>query len=105
MVFHKNRFIEVPKELANIYEAIVGAVYLDNDGNLEEVWRVFFPFMKSVIGRFLKIKMKFTLSNWTSQEKRVKFFFLRFFVESSDFTSKQIVKIELYKMELMKVPL
>ncbi|XP_047132511.1 uncharacterized protein LOC105848862 isoform X1 [Hydra vulgaris] len=49
VAFHNNQFVEVPKELANIYEAIAGAVYLDTDGNLDEVWRVFFPFMKSLI--------------------------------------------------------
>ncbi|XP_065661134.1 uncharacterized protein LOC105848862 isoform X4 [Hydra vulgaris] len=49
VAFHNNQFVEVPKELANIYEAIAGAVYLDTDGNLDEVWHVFFPFMKSLV--------------------------------------------------------
>ena len=43
--------IEVPKALGDLFEAVVGAVYVDSGMDLEKVWHVFFPFLKPSIGK------------------------------------------------------
>lgn len=38
--------IETPKFLADIFESVAGAIYLDSNCSLEAVWRVYYPIMK-----------------------------------------------------------
>lgn len=42
--------IEVPKALADVFESIIGAVYLDSGNSLEVAWRVCYSLMKNEIG-------------------------------------------------------
>lgn len=44
--------MEVPKDLADCFEAVVGAVYLDVGGNLHETWKCFEGYFKEVIGLY-----------------------------------------------------
>ncbi|KAK4023845.1 hypothetical protein OUZ56_009240 [Daphnia magna] len=41
--------IEVPKVLGDIFESLVGAVFLDSDMSLDVVWRIFYPFVRDEI--------------------------------------------------------
>ena len=44
--------VEVPKVLGDVLESIVGAVFLDSEGDLETVWRIYerlFPNYKEVV--------------------------------------------------------
>ena len=43
--------IEVPKVLGDIFESLVGAVFLDSDMSLDAVWRVFYPLIRGEIGK------------------------------------------------------
>lgn len=43
--------IEVPKVLGDIFESLVGAVFLDSDMSLDVVWRIFYPFVRDEIGK------------------------------------------------------
>ncbi|XP_057374674.1 endoribonuclease Dicer-like [Daphnia carinata] len=40
---------EVPKVLGDIFESLVGAVFLDSDMSLDVVWRIFYPFIRDEI--------------------------------------------------------
>ena len=42
-------YVEVPKVLADLFESLAGAVYLDSGLNLEEVWRVYYRLMRNEI--------------------------------------------------------
>lgn len=44
--------VDIPKPLGDIFESIVGAIYLDTGKNLEEVWNVVYPLMKREIDQF-----------------------------------------------------
>ncbi|XP_066923722.1 uncharacterized protein [Clytia hemisphaerica] len=41
--------LEIPKDLADCTEAVIGAVYLDTGGNLQETWSIFEPHFADVI--------------------------------------------------------
>ena len=43
--------ITVPKALADVFEALAGAVFFDSGRNLKAVWKVFYPIMHPVIGK------------------------------------------------------
>jgi dsRNA-specific ribonuclease len=43
--------VEVPKVLGDIFESLVGAVFLDSDMSLDAVWRVFYPLIREEIGK------------------------------------------------------
>lgn len=47
-------YVDVPKVLSDIFEALVGAVYLDSCGNLETVWSVLYKIMHVEIDSFSK---------------------------------------------------
>lgn len=42
--------INVPKVLGDIFESMVGAIFLDSDMSLDTVWRVFYPLIHGEIG-------------------------------------------------------
>nr|WDW26280.1 dicer-2 [Amrasca biguttula biguttula] len=44
--------IEVPKALGDVFEAIIGAVYLDSGKNLQTTWTVLYNLMKTEIDAF-----------------------------------------------------
>lgn len=48
--------IEVPKTLGDVFEALIGAIYLDSGKNLNETWRVIYNLMKNEIGK-LTVKL------------------------------------------------
>lgn len=49
---HLAEYIDVPKILGDIFEAIAGAIYLDSGKNLNTVWRVFYRIMWREIETF-----------------------------------------------------
>lgn len=46
--------VEVPKVLGDIFESIIGAIYLDSDLNLGKVWKIVYSLMKTEIFTFMK---------------------------------------------------
>ncbi|XP_068634006.1 endoribonuclease Dicer [Battus philenor] len=48
------QYIEVPKALSDIFESLMGAIYLDSGGNLETVWSVVYSIMYKEIDMFSK---------------------------------------------------
>ncbi|XP_065211451.1 endoribonuclease Dicer-like [Planococcus citri] len=44
--------VVVPKVLGDIFESLAGAIYLDSGNNLQEVWRIYYHFMKEEIEKF-----------------------------------------------------
>lgn len=53
--------IEVPKALGDMFESVAGAIYLDSNGSLDAVWRVYYRMMKEQIGKYIFCK---SLGNW-----------------------------------------
>lgn len=41
----------VPKVLGDVFESVAGAIYLDLNYSLDEVWRVFYPLMRIELGK------------------------------------------------------
>ena len=39
-----------PKALGDIFESLAGAIFIDTNLNLVEVWKVFYPMIKHLIG-------------------------------------------------------
>ena len=48
--------IDVPKALADIFESLVGAIYIDNGFDLDEVWRVIYKMIKVEVGKSCHFK-------------------------------------------------
>ena len=46
--------IDVPKALADIFESLVGAIYIDNGCNLDALWRIIYKMIKPEVGKFEK---------------------------------------------------
>lgn len=44
--------VEVPKALADIFEALIGAIYIDNGFDLDALWRVVYRLIKVEVGKF-----------------------------------------------------
>ena len=42
--------IEVPKPLADVFEAVAGAIFIDSGLNFDAVWKVYYPMLKPAIG-------------------------------------------------------
>lgn len=42
---------EAPKFLADLFESIAGAIYLDSDCSLEAVWKVYYPILYPYFGK------------------------------------------------------
>lgn len=49
-----SEFIDVPKSLGDIFEAIIGAVYLDSGNNLEITWKIIYDLMQNEIIEFMR---------------------------------------------------
>ncbi|OVA09752.1 Ribonuclease III domain [Macleaya cordata] len=47
---HSNRLIEVPKSLADVVEAIIGAIFIDSNSSLDTVWKIIRELLKPMIG-------------------------------------------------------
>lgn len=47
-------FHEIPKDLADCMESVIGAVYLDSGGDLVKTWSVFRPLFIDLIGMVIK---------------------------------------------------
>ena len=43
--------IDVPKALADVFEALIGAIYIDNGFDLDELWRVVYSMIKIEVGK------------------------------------------------------
>lgn len=43
--------IDVPKILGDLFESVIGAVYLDSGKNLQTVWKVVYRIMHKEIGK------------------------------------------------------
>lgn len=46
--------IDVPKILADVFESLIGAIYLDSNKNIKKVWDILFGFMYNEIDTFSK---------------------------------------------------
>ena len=44
-----------PKVLGDIFESLAGAVFLDSGLDFLQVWRVFYPILKPLIGELVEI--------------------------------------------------
>ncbi|CAH0552970.1 unnamed protein product [Brassicogethes aeneus] len=51
---HLAEYVDVPKILGDIFEALAGAIYLDSNKDLNVVWRVFYKIMYKEIDMFSK---------------------------------------------------
>lgn len=49
---HIAEYVEVPKVLSDIFEALVGAIFLDSGGDLQVVWKVVYRIMHKEIHAF-----------------------------------------------------
>ncbi|XP_044016604.1 endoribonuclease Dicer-like [Aphidius gifuensis] len=47
-------YVEVPKILADIFESMIGAIYLDTNKNIAKVWEILYGLMKNEIDVFSK---------------------------------------------------
>ncbi len=52
--------IEPPKFIADLFESVAGAIYLDSNGSLQTVWNVFYK----IFCPYLSISFFFILNNW-----------------------------------------
>lgn len=43
--------VDIPKALGDIFEAIIGAVFVDSGFSLDAVWKVIYRLMKQELGR------------------------------------------------------
>lgn len=46
--------IEPPKFLADIFESVAGAIYLDSDCSLSTVWNVYYKYFEPYLGNYAK---------------------------------------------------
>lgn len=44
-------YIDVPKVLGDLFETLIGAIYLDSNRNLTKVWEMVYSFMHKEIGK------------------------------------------------------
>lgn len=49
-----SEFIDVPKSLGDIFEAIIGAVFLDSGSNLQITWKIIYDMMHNEINEFMR---------------------------------------------------
>lgn len=49
-----SEFVDVPKALGDIFEAIIGAVFLDSGSNLEITWKIIYDLMVNEINEFMR---------------------------------------------------
>ena len=47
--------VDVPKVLGDLYESVIGAIFLDSGKNLQTVWNVVYSLMKREIGKITYI--------------------------------------------------
>jgi dsRNA-specific ribonuclease len=47
-----------PKILADVFEALIAAIFFDSNNSLEIVWKVIEPFLGQFLGRKICIKKK-----------------------------------------------
>lgn len=40
----------VPKEFGDLFESLAGAVFVDSGESTVVLWKVFYPFLKDIIG-------------------------------------------------------
>lgn len=45
--------VDVPKVLGDIFESVIGAIYLDSNKNLSVVWNIVYSIMHKEIGAYL----------------------------------------------------
>lgn len=43
-------YVDVPKVLGDLFESLIGAIYLDNGKNLTKVWEIIYSLMHKEIG-------------------------------------------------------
>jgi endoribonuclease Dicer len=44
-------YIDVPKVLGDLFESLIGAIYLDSGKNLTKVWKIIYSLMHKEIGK------------------------------------------------------
>jgi len=45
------KYIDVPKVLGDLFESLIGAIYLDSSKNLTKVWEIIYSLMHEEIGK------------------------------------------------------
>ncbi len=43
----------VPKELGDLFEPLAGAMFIDSGESNDVLWKVFYPFLKDVLGKII----------------------------------------------------
>lgn len=49
--------VDVPKALGDIFESLIGAIYLDSGKDLNVTWNVLYNLMKTEIGKIFNFKL------------------------------------------------
>lgn len=44
--------MDTPKFLADLFESVAGAIYLDSECSLETVWKAYYPFLAPYLSKF-----------------------------------------------------
>lgn len=47
--------VDLPKSVADIFEALIGAVFIDCQFSLDRVWEIFFPLFKVELGKIFVV--------------------------------------------------
>lgn len=63
-------YIDVPKVLGDLFETLIGAIYLDSGQSLTKVWEIVYSFMHKEIGKCIYIYVS-ALSNLSSNQKLI----------------------------------
>ena len=46
-------YVDVPKVLGDLFESLIGAIYLDSGKNLTKTWEIIYSFMHKEIGKLI----------------------------------------------------
>ena len=65
--------VKAPKVLGDLYESFVGAIYLDSNRDLNAVWKVIYPIMRTELIHFTRKKPVNYISCVTELEPDAKF--------------------------------
>lgn len=49
---HMVEHVDVPKVLGDLYESVIGAIYLDSGKNLKKTWDIIYSLMHKEIGKY-----------------------------------------------------
>lgn len=76
--------VDVPKALGDIFEALIGAIYLDSGKDLNVTWKILYNLMRNEIGETLKFYIKNKIQNSSPTELNFK---VHYFMNYDTFVS------------------